>query len=59
MHDVGNSLSVARANVEAMIDGVMDVTPERLRNVADALKKAGEGLEQLGEAIESSGESAR
>jgi len=44
LHDVGNAIAIARANVEAMLDGVMDVTPERLKNVADALRDAGEKL---------------
>lgn len=44
LHDAANAIAVARANVEAMVDGVMDVTPERLKNVADALRLAGEKL---------------
>lgn len=44
LHDAGNAIAIARANVEAMLDGVIDVTPERLKNVADALREAGEKL---------------
>lgn len=44
LHDAANAIAVARANVEAMVDGVMDATPERLKNVADALRLAGEKL---------------
>lgn len=47
IHELGNAIAIARANVEAMIDGVMDVTPDRLRNVAGALRSASEHLEEL------------
>jgi hypothetical protein len=39
-HDLGNLLSIALANVEAMVDGLVVPTPERLEAVADALRRA-------------------
>ncbi|MBV8152853.1 MAG: hypothetical protein JO029_06295 [Candidatus Eremiobacteraeota bacterium] len=36
-HDLANLLSIALANVEAMIDGALEPTPERLENVRKAL----------------------
>ncbi|HET9392457.1 MAG TPA: hypothetical protein VFO29_02870 [Candidatus Rubrimentiphilum sp.] len=40
-HELGNTLSVAQANLEAMLDGVLETTPERLRSIADSLRAAG------------------
>ena len=40
-HELGNLLAVALANVEGMIDGLVDPTPARLESVADALRRAG------------------
>jgi len=39
-HELGNFLAIALANVEAMVDGLADPTPARLKNVADALRRA-------------------
>jgi hypothetical protein len=39
-HELGNLLSIALANVEAMIDGLVAPTTSRLESVADALRKA-------------------
>ena len=39
-HELGNLLSIALANVEAMLDGIAPPTPERLESVADALRRA-------------------
>ena len=39
-HELGNLLSVALANVEGMIDGLVAPTPARLRALADALQRA-------------------
>jgi len=39
-HELGNLLAVALANVEGMIDGLVDPTPVRLESVADALRRA-------------------
>lgn len=40
-HELGNALSVAQANIEAMLDGVMETTPERLRAIIESLRTAG------------------
>jgi len=40
-HELGNALSVAQANLEAMLDGVLESTPERLRSIVDSLREAG------------------
>jgi len=39
-HQLGNLLAVALANVEGMIDGLVDPTPTRLESLADALRRA-------------------
>jgi len=39
-HELGNLVAVALANVEAMIDGLVEPTPERLEALADALRRA-------------------
>ena len=41
VHELGNLLAIALANVEAMIDGLVEATPERLESVAEALRQAG------------------
>ena len=41
-HELGNLLSVAIANIEGMIDGLVSPTPDRLEAVVDALRRAGE-----------------
>jgi hypothetical protein len=40
-HELGNLLAVALANVEGMIDGLVEPTPARLESVANALRRAG------------------
>jgi hypothetical protein len=46
-HEVANLLSIALANVEAMVDGALGTTPERLENVCQALRDAREHLDKL------------
>ena len=46
-HEIANLLSIALANVEAMVDGALDATPERLENVCQALRDAREHLNKL------------
>lgn len=48
-HELGNLLAVALANVEGMIDGLVDATPARLESVADSLRRAS-GLLQSSDA---------
>jgi hypothetical protein len=38
-HEIGNLLSIALANVEGMIDGLVAPTASRLESVADALRR--------------------
>jgi hypothetical protein len=46
-HDIGNALSIAQANIEAIIDGVFDPTPDRLGTIRDSLAAAGDRLKDL------------
>ncbi|HEX5275500.1 MAG TPA: hypothetical protein VFW34_09525 [Candidatus Rubrimentiphilum sp.] len=48
-HELGNALSIAQANLEAMIDGVLEVTPARLRDMRESLRTAGALLVDLRE----------
>jgi len=48
-HELGNALSIAQANLEAMIDGVLEITPQRLRGIRDSLRTAGALLVDLRE----------
>lgn len=43
-HEVGNMLTIAQANVEGMLDGVVDPTLDRLEGIRDALAGASERL---------------
>ncbi|HEY1866786.1 MAG TPA: hypothetical protein VGG70_00725 [Candidatus Cybelea sp.] len=43
-HQLGNLLAVALANVEGMIDGLVEPTPARLESLADALRRASDLL---------------
>lgn len=46
-HEVANALAIALANIEGVIDGVVDPTPTRRRGIREALVAAGERLEGL------------
>jgi signal transduction histidine kinase len=46
-HELGNALSIAQANVEAMVDGVLEPTVERLSDIRDALHTCGSLLVDL------------
>jgi two-component system, OmpR family, sensor histidine kinase BaeS len=46
-HELGNALSIAQANVEAMVDGVLEPTRERLSGIRDALQHCGALLVDL------------
>ena len=47
-HELGNLLSIALANVEGMIDGLVAPTTSRLESVADALRRACKLVKQPG-----------
>lgn len=46
-HELGNALSIAQANIEAMIDGILEPTGERLTGIRDALQTCGALLDDL------------
>lgn len=46
-HELGNALSIAQANIEAMIDGVLETTTERLCGIRNALQTCGVLLDNL------------
>lgn len=46
-HELGNALSIAQANVEAMLDGILETTPDRLAGIRDALQTCGSLLDDL------------
>jgi signal transduction histidine kinase len=46
-HELGNALSIAQANVEAMIDGVLEPSTERLHGIRSALQACGALLDDL------------
>ena len=39
-HELGNAITIALANIEGMADGAVPVTPKRLQNVCEALRRA-------------------
>ena len=49
LHDVLNALAVAKAVLEAMIDGVLEPSEERLHGVLDAVGKASDLLSKRSE----------
>src|SRR5690348_3981729 len=46
-HELGNAISIAQANIEAMVDGVLEPTAERLAAIRDALQSSGVLLDDL------------
>ncbi len=59
VHDIRNQLAVAVANVEAMRDGVLQPSPERLETVLAALTEADVLLRELSSARPAPGGGAR
>jgi hypothetical protein len=55
-HQLGNALSIAQANLEAMIDGVLEVAPQRLHDIRESLRSAGALLVDLRESPLPAGE---
>jgi signal transduction histidine kinase len=46
-HELGNALSIAQANIEAMIDGVLEPSSDRLYGIRNALQTCGALLDDL------------
>jgi signal transduction histidine kinase len=46
-HELGNAISIAQANVEALVDGVLEPTSERLSQIRDAMVTCGMLLDDL------------
>jgi signal transduction histidine kinase len=46
-HELGNALSIAQANIEAMIDGVLEPSTDRLYGIRNALQTCGALLDDL------------
>ena len=46
-HEVGNALTIAQANVEGILDGILQSTPERLNGVLAALSSASAMIDAL------------
>ncbi len=40
-HEIGNALSIVQANLEGIIDGILEPTPARMTGIHDALTTAG------------------
>lgn len=45
-HELGNLLTIALANVEGMLDGLVEPTPSKLEALADALRRARDILQR-------------
>ena len=48
-HELANLVSIALANLEAIADGTLARTPQRLYNICGALRDAGRLLEEMRE----------
>jgi hypothetical protein len=47
IHDIRNRLAVARANIEAFIDGKLRPTPDKMKVVLDSLDDAARLLKEV------------
>ncbi len=47
LHELGNAVAIALANLEGMADGIVETTPARLESAASSLRRAGELIERL------------
>ena len=45
-HELGNLVGIALANVEAMLDGLVEPSPAKLEALADALRRARDLLQR-------------
>jgi hypothetical protein len=48
-HDIGNALTIAQASIQAMLDGVVPITDQRLRRLSEILTSVGEAVNDLTE----------
>jgi signal transduction histidine kinase len=46
-HELGNAIAIAQVNMEALVDGVLQPTPERLKSIRDAMIACGALLDDL------------
>ena len=46
-HEIGNALAIAQSNLEGMVDGVLEPTPERIGAIVSSLASAGALLEKF------------
>ncbi|HTX59097.1 MAG TPA: hypothetical protein VMH02_05415 [Verrucomicrobiae bacterium] len=46
-HELGNALSIARANLEAIADGLLEATPDRIEGILASLASSGRLLDEL------------
>jgi hypothetical protein len=46
-HDMGNALSIARASVEAMLDGIVEVNEPRLNRLRQILASVSDSMYEL------------
>jgi len=51
-HEIGNALSIAQANLEGMLDGIVEPSLERLEGIRDAIATASERLKELAARME-------
>jgi len=48
-HEIGNALTIVQANLEGVIDGVLEPTKERMSGIRDALASASAALKNAGQ----------
>ena len=46
LHEIANLVSIALANLEAIVDGALDGSPQRYDNICEALRAAGALLKE-------------
>lgn len=46
-HEIGNALSIAQASIEAMLDGVVGITDQRLNRLRDILSSVSGSMYEL------------
>jgi signal transduction histidine kinase len=46
-HEIGNALAIAQANIEGIVDGILEPTEERLNGILASLSSAGVMLDDL------------